>query len=103
MTKIVVNMTELNKYSNQLLEDAQKFGSITSRMNGIIELLRKRGWSGFDADTFIKNSTTYLYDLRVVKEAIVESSQIVQRRKNKYTSRVEEYFDKIKFREEKHE
>ena len=103
MTKIVVDMNELNKYSGQLLDDAREFGNITNNMQSIIEELRRRGWSGYDADTFVKNSTSYLRDLRVVRAALVESSRIVQGRNKKYSQKVEEYFDKVKYRGDENE
>ena len=101
MTKIIVNINELTKYSKQLYDDSQEFGIITNNMQEIVESLKRRGWSGYDADTFIKNASTYLSDLRVVKAALYESALIVQRRNKKYSTRIEEYFDKIKFREDK--
>ena len=53
---------------------------------------------GYDADTFTKNATTYLEDLKTVKAALIETAGIVQNRNKKYSSRIEEYFDKIKYR-----
>lgn len=98
MTKIIVDINELTKYSRQLNEDAQEFGVITNNMREIVETLRKKGWSGYDADTFTKNATTYLEDLKTVKVALIETAGIVQNRNKKYSSRIEEYFDKIKYR-----
>ena len=96
MTKIIVNINELAKYSKQLYDDSQEFGIITNNMQEIVESLKRRGWSGYDADTFIKNAVAYLNDLKVVKAALIESALIVQRRNKKYSTRIEEYFDRIK-------
>ena len=104
MTKIVVDFNELRKYSKNLYDDSIQFGTITKNMQDIIDSLKERGWSGYDADRFIHNAVTYLEDLRVVKEAIHESALIVQRKNKGYSDRVEKYFETVKFKEEnKHE
>lgn len=100
MTKIIVDFNELKKYSNNINDDAQQFDIITKNMEEIINSLKRRGWSGYDADAFISNAVKYLEDLVVVKEALLESAQIVQDRNQKYSKKVQEYFDRIKVRSE---
>lgn len=100
MTKMVVDFGLLAKYSKDLDDDAQQFGIITENMKEIIDSLKRRGWRGYDADTFINNAITYLDDLRVVKEKLISASQGVHNRNKRYEGRVQDYFDSLKARRE---
>ena len=103
MTKLIVDFDLLAKYSKNMDEYAREFGMITRNMDEIISSLKKRGWKGYDANTFINNAQTYLNDLRVVQNALFESSASVSGRNKKYVARVDDYFDKMRARSERDE
>lgn len=98
MTEIVVDMNELKKYSTKLEEHAHQFGVITKNMQEIIDSLKRRGWSGKDANAFITSAVKYLEDLKIVKDALLNASEIVRGRNQRYNKRVTDYYDIAKVR-----
>ena len=87
MTKIVVDIDELSKYSKQLGEYAVEFDNITNSMKSIVSSLES-GWQGSDASSFIANATSYINNLSVVRQEIVNSSNTVAQQVNKYDQRI---------------
>ena len=90
MTKLVVDIGALSKFSTVLGDDAVEFDSITNRMDEIVRALRA-GWTGVDATKFINNATAYIDDLKIVRQALVDSSNAIVGQVGSYNRRLEEF------------
>lgn len=94
MTKIIVDVSELSKYSQNLADDAQEFDSITNRMESIVSSL-SGGWTGQDAQNFISNASAYLSNLKTVRDALNSSSSTVAKNVVAYNNRINDFYSKL--------
>ena len=94
MTKVVVNIKDLAKYSEQLINDVTELDSIINSMVSIVNSL-STGWQGYDAENFVTNATSYLENLNIVKKAIVDSAESVQKNAVGYANRINSFYDKL--------
>ena len=92
MTKVVVNVKDLAKYSEQLINDVTELDSIINSMVSIVNSL-STGWQGYDAENFVTNATSYLENL--VKKAIVDSAESVQKNAEGYANRINSFYEKL--------
>ena len=99
MTKIIVDMKELVQFQKDLADNAEEFDNITKRMASIIEDLRK-GWQGYDSHNFITNASSYLNNLKQIRDTLSEESELVQRRSRTYNNRIDDFYAKIRGPEE---
>lgn len=67
--RLSADLGALSKYGNFMVDKAQEFNSITTKMSEIIENLEK-SWSGVDASLFIKNAKTYIGNLKAVETSL---------------------------------
>ena len=94
MTKVVVNVKDLAKYSEQLINDVTELDSIINSMVSIVNSL-STGWQGYDAENFVTNATSYLENLNIVKKAIVDSAESVQKNAESYANRINSFYEKL--------
>ena len=90
MTKIIVEIDALSKYSKELNEDAQEFQDITKRMQGIVNSLNT-GWQGMDSRRFISNANSYIAGLNVVRDSFIATASSVSSDNAKYSARIDEF------------
>ena len=99
MTKIVVDINELARYSDSLTDNAEEFDTITKTMESIVVELKK-GWTGIDSQKFINNATSYINNLKEVRNSLLESSEIIAEQVGKYNRRMEEFDSNVKMGEQ---
>ena len=87
MTKVIVDVEKLAKFSNDLITDVNEFDQITKKMEEIINSLAS-GWQGYDAEIFISNAVYYIENLYTVKKAIVDSASTIQKNAEEYANRI---------------
>ena len=94
MTKIIVDIGELSKFSQNLATDAEEFDSITNKMESIVSSL-SGGWKGQDAENFISNATAYISNLKTVRDALNSSSSTVAKNVVAYNNRIDDFYSKL--------
>lgn len=94
MTKIIVDMGKLSQFQKDLANDAEEFDNITKKMANIVRDL-ENGWQGYDAHNFISNASSYLNNLKQVRDVLSEESNLIDGRSKIYSNRIDDFYSKI--------
>lgn len=94
MTKIIVDMNKLSQFQKDLSYDAEEFDTITKKMASIVNDLNN-GWQGYDAHNFITNASSYLNNLKQVRDVLSEESALIEGRTSYYSNRIDDFYSKI--------